>query len=173
MTTSTTAVGTPASSRSGAPVPPTPRGPLSAALLEYLLQPGSMPPPADDPLWGDDAQLALYCYYELHYQTRAAGVGAVALARRALAVRLHAGGGDHGASAGVRRTPFGIQLKEASARSSWTNTAEAARLPCTPRCSPPALDGVGLDSSYGASLDFLPGTTLATWPCSRPRRWSR
>ena len=56
----------------GAPLP-SPRGPLSAWLLDVL---GSNPetpqaePPAvaDDPLAGDDLHLALYLAYELHYR---------------------------------------------------------------------------------------------------------
>lgn len=59
--------------RSPAPPPPPPRGPVSAHLLEHLLQPPhELPPPppfVDDPLGGDDFQLALYCCYELHYRS--------------------------------------------------------------------------------------------------------
>ena len=52
---------------------PTPRGPLSHALLSALIQPpgslGRTPPPAvADPLSDDDLQLALYLCYELHYR---------------------------------------------------------------------------------------------------------
>lgn len=58
----------------GAPLP-SPRGPLSAFLLEHLRQPPHQLPPAppadDDPLLGDDSQLALYCCYELHYRDMA------------------------------------------------------------------------------------------------------
>ncbi|GAA1096100.1 iron-containing redox enzyme family protein [Kitasatospora arboriphila] len=54
-----------------APVLPAARGPLSALVLEALTAaPGTGPGcPADvgDP-WGEDAQLALYVCYELHYQ---------------------------------------------------------------------------------------------------------
>ncbi|MGH4025302.1 MAG: iron-containing redox enzyme family protein, partial [Pseudonocardiaceae bacterium] len=53
-----------------APVPPRPRGPLSAAVLA-LLRGDSAPAVPDaaaaDP-YGDDLQLALYCCYELHYR---------------------------------------------------------------------------------------------------------
>ena len=55
----------------GRPVP-RPRGPLTAHLLGHLARPPHplppLPAPADDPLAGDDFQLALYCCYELHYQ---------------------------------------------------------------------------------------------------------
>lgn len=58
-----------------APALPTPRGPLSTALLGSLRRPAPTPvpgPPVDgasgtDP-WGDDLQLALYVCYELHYR---------------------------------------------------------------------------------------------------------
>ena len=55
---------------------PSPRGPLSAFLLEHLTcaphELPSSPSPEDDPLNGDDSQLALYCCYELHYRPMAA-----------------------------------------------------------------------------------------------------
>ena len=58
-------------SAAGPPLPE-PRGPLSAYLLEQLCQPVhtlvSPPRPEDDPLWGEDSALALYCCYELHYR---------------------------------------------------------------------------------------------------------
>jgi hypothetical protein len=51
---------------------PTARGPLSAFLFEHLVEPvhdlPTAPPAADDPLDGEDAALALYCCYELHYR---------------------------------------------------------------------------------------------------------
>jgi hypothetical protein len=56
------------------PPVPTPRGPLSEALLAALSQaPGSFDAPVDiaiaaDPLADDDLQLALYACYELHYR---------------------------------------------------------------------------------------------------------
>ena len=54
------------------PLPP-PRGPLSAHVVEHLLQaPHEVPSPptaVDDALFGDDFQLALYCCYELHYRS--------------------------------------------------------------------------------------------------------
>ncbi|MFI8192521.1 iron-containing redox enzyme family protein [Streptomyces sp. NPDC085946] len=49
---------------------PTPRGPLSAAVKEYLLDTGVLPGPAEvagASVYGDDLQLALYLCYELHY----------------------------------------------------------------------------------------------------------
>lgn len=63
----------PVPTRAGAPAPPRPRGPLTAHLLEHLLRPPHpLPPgprPAGDMLVDDDAQLALYCCYELHYRS--------------------------------------------------------------------------------------------------------
>jgi len=52
---------------------PPARGPLSDWLFSVLRTPPStrlptMPPPIDDVLYGDDAALALYCLYELHYR---------------------------------------------------------------------------------------------------------
>lgn len=56
----------------GQPAPiPEPRGEASAALAKHLLNGGpfdSLPLPADDPLTGEDAPLALYLCYELHYR---------------------------------------------------------------------------------------------------------
>jgi hypothetical protein len=50
---------------------PRPRGPVSAAVIEALRQPPGAPladaVPVDDPITGDDSQLALYCAHELHY----------------------------------------------------------------------------------------------------------
>ncbi|MFF4488064.1 iron-containing redox enzyme family protein [Streptomyces sp. NPDC001544] len=53
------------------PALPPARGPVSAAVEEYLL--GTGPAPSDDAVagadvWGDDLQLALYLCYELHYR---------------------------------------------------------------------------------------------------------
>lgn len=54
------------------PPVPFPRGPLSAALLTRLRgAPGDiapLPESDDDPLFGDDFQVALYAAYELHYR---------------------------------------------------------------------------------------------------------
>lgn len=52
---------------------PTPRGPLSGWVVDVLAGPlarrvPAPPPVTDDPLYGDDAPLALYCLYELHYR---------------------------------------------------------------------------------------------------------
>ncbi|MFD9124049.1 iron-containing redox enzyme family protein [Kitasatospora sp. NPDC059571] len=56
---------------SAAPVPPPARGPLSALVLDLLAaSPGTAPGRAADvpDALGEDAQLALYVCYELHYQ---------------------------------------------------------------------------------------------------------
>lgn len=53
------------------PVLPTPRGPVSAAVKEYLLGAGPLPRPevvAAAGAYGSDLQLALYLCYELHYR---------------------------------------------------------------------------------------------------------
>lgn len=50
---------------------PAARGPLSAAVREYLLGTGPLPPTeeaAGASAYGDDLQLALYLCYELHYR---------------------------------------------------------------------------------------------------------
>jgi hypothetical protein len=50
---------------------PTDRGPVSAAVEEYLLVAGPLPRPeevAGALVYGDDLQLALYLCYELHYR---------------------------------------------------------------------------------------------------------
>ncbi|HZF91717.1 iron-containing redox enzyme family protein [Streptomyces sp.] len=50
---------------------PTPRGPLSAAVMDCLRASGPAPDPdsvADAAPYGDDLQLALYLCYELHYR---------------------------------------------------------------------------------------------------------
>jgi hypothetical protein len=56
-----------------APPLPSPRGQLSAFLLDTLRQPAhavaAAPTADDDPLDGDDAALALYVCYELHYRS--------------------------------------------------------------------------------------------------------
>jgi len=55
-----------------APLLPDPRGPLSEAVIDHLRGRSSsfrQPPAAhDDPLDGDDSNLALYLCYELHYR---------------------------------------------------------------------------------------------------------
>lgn len=54
------------------PAVPAPRGPLTTFLFDRLARPvHELPlPPCqeDDPLWGEDSALALYCCYELHYR---------------------------------------------------------------------------------------------------------
>jgi hypothetical protein len=56
----------------GAPALPAPRGPLTELLFDALRGPAGdlpcAPTPVDDPLDGEDAALALYCCYELHYR---------------------------------------------------------------------------------------------------------
>jgi len=48
---------------------PSPRGPLSAAVLDALQGgPPVGPVPADTDPYGEDLQVALYCCYELHYR---------------------------------------------------------------------------------------------------------
>jgi hypothetical protein len=51
---------------------PSPRGPISEALLAHLVRrPGTIPPllaPAPEPLDGDDSQLSLHVLYALHYE---------------------------------------------------------------------------------------------------------
>ncbi|MCI3242242.1 iron-containing redox enzyme family protein [Streptomyces spinosisporus] len=50
---------------------PEPRGPVSAAVKDHLLDAGPLPRPeavAAAPAYGDDLQLALYLCYELHYR---------------------------------------------------------------------------------------------------------
>ena len=204
---------------------PSPRGELSSFLLEHLRQEPHQLPPAppigDEPLFGDDAQLALYCAYELHYR----GFGGVAedwewepslLAfRRDLeqaferALRDEVGPlqvdddglvaqldrlatpGDgpslsgwlleHGQSEHVRefcahRTAW--QLKEADPHT-WViprlyGAAKAALVQIQTdeygngveedihaELFALSLRELGMDDSYGAYLDILPGTTLA------------
>ncbi|MEU0072826.1 iron-containing redox enzyme family protein [Streptomyces sp. NPDC006332] len=53
------------------PLLPAPRGPVSAAVAQYLRGAGPLPRPEDvanAPVYGDDLQLALYLCYELHYR---------------------------------------------------------------------------------------------------------
>jgi hypothetical protein len=63
----TTTAPSPGATATG-PALPEPRGPVSAAVL-LALRTGDAPAPdvPDDP-YGEDAQLALYCLYELHYR---------------------------------------------------------------------------------------------------------
>lgn len=56
-----------------APALPAARGPLTAALFAHLARPAHPLPPLpealDDPITGEDAALALYAMYELHYRS--------------------------------------------------------------------------------------------------------
>jgi Iron-containing redox enzyme len=207
------------------PLLPQARGPLSAHVFEHIRQTPHELPPAppgdDDPLWGDDAQLALYCCYELHYRSFA-GVdegwewepSLLALRRdlegafeRRLEEELgpvrssgdveadlrHAIEDGNGPSLSVHLKEHGTletmrefsihrsayQLKEAD-----PHTWAIPRLAGRPKAAlieiqfdeygegvEPAMhstlfaasmNALGLDSRYGAYLDLLPGTTLAT-----------
>ncbi len=51
----------------GRPELPTPRGPVSTAVIGFLRGGALAHVGAADP-WGEDLQLALYCCYELHYR---------------------------------------------------------------------------------------------------------
>ena len=205
--------------------PPRPRGPLSAHVLEHLLQAPHHVPPAppgdDDPLWGDDAQLALYCCYELHYRSFS-GVddgwewepSLLAIRRdletgfeRRLEDEIGAVGSSGDIEADLRRTIAGgngpslsayleergtlDEMREFSIHRSAYQLKEAdphtwaiPRLGGGPKAAlieiqldeygggvEPAMhsslfarsmETLGLDSTYGAYLDRLPGTTLAT-----------
>ncbi|MCU1450780.1 MAG: iron-containing redox enzyme family protein [Acidimicrobiales bacterium] len=207
------------------PVLPRPRGPLSGFVSDVLVGPPSaVPAPpraADDPLSGDDSQLALYMLYELHYR----GFDGVhpeweweptlldvrrrleqAFARRLAEDvprsgcadvegelhRIVGSGGDgpslsrylleHGTMEQLREFTVhrsAYQLKEAD-----PHTWAIPRLVGRPKAAMVAIqtgeygDGVacamhsslfaetmgalGLDDTYGAYLDLLPGSTLAT-----------
>jgi hypothetical protein len=194
-------------------------------VLEHLLQAPHDVPPAppgdDDPLWGDDAQLALYCCYELHYRCFSGvddawewepsllalrrdletaferrleeEIGAVCSSgdveedlRRiiadgkgpSLSAYLEEGGTlEAMREFSIHRSAY--QLKEAD-----PHTWAIPRLGGAPKAAlieiqldeygegvEPAMhsslfaqsmEAVGLDSAYGAYLDCLPGTTLAT-----------
>jgi hypothetical protein len=63
----TTTAPSPGATATG-PALPEPRGPVSAAVL-LALRTGDVPvPDVPDDAYGEDAQLALYCLYELHYR---------------------------------------------------------------------------------------------------------
>ena len=211
--------------QAGGPPLPSPRGPLSAHLLEHLVQPPhQVPPPpvpGDDPLSGDDAQLALYCCYELHYRSWA-GVddgwewepsllGFRRHLERAFEQRLHDELGHQPApddvalalcraieqadgpslSRHVQRQGTLDHVRELAAHRSAYQLKEAdphtwgiPRLHGRPKAAlveiqldeygggseaamhatlfAVTMEALGLDSSYGAYLDLLPGTTLAT-----------
>lgn len=217
---------------SGAPPLPRPRGALSAFLLDHLTRPPhalpAAPDAADDPLDGEDAALALYLCYELHYR----GLDGVddgwewepsllalrarleeELLRRlveevgspqsqpvrpadveaALYTFLHPDGGDDGVSlsAWIAEHATLEQMREFAVHRSAYQLKEADphtwAIPRLVGASKAALvhiqadeygEGVetdmhqalyavsmrelGLDPSYGAYLDVLPGRTLAT-----------
>lgn len=204
---------------------PEPRGPLSAHVLDHLREGPHevppLPPSSDDPLCGDDAQLALYCCYELHYRSldgvheawewepsllavRRALEGAFerrlhdeisalptsgdveADLRRVIAdstgPSLSAYLEERGTLATMREFSVhrsAYQLKEAD-----PHTWAIPRLGGAPKAAlidiqldeygqgvesemhstlfADSMVALGLDSSYGAYLDALPGTTLAT-----------
>jgi hypothetical protein len=209
---------------SGPPLPQ-PRGPVSDHLLAHLVRPSHdvpLPPLGDDdPLCGDDAQLALYCCYELHYRSFS-GVDEAwewepsllalrrtleaAFERRleeevgvdcpsddmetALRQIVSAGGGpslsaylaERGTLQEMREFAVhrsAYQLKEAD-----PHTWGIPRLGGGPKAAmveiqldeygegvesamhstlfAQSMVALGLDPSYGAYLDALPGTTLAT-----------
>jgi Iron-containing redox enzyme len=205
---------------------PRPRGPLSEFVIDHVREgrPVTSKPPraVDDPLEGDDSQLALYVCYELHYRS----YGAVAdelewdpgllgfrrqLERRfedglrhdvpsdlvapsdvAARIRrvideadgpsmsnvmLTEGTVDHFREFAVHRSAY--QLKEAD-----PHTWGIPRLSGRPKAAllyiqadeygggfapdvhsqlfANTMDALGLDSTYGAYIDRLPGLTLAT-----------
>jgi hypothetical protein len=210
-----------------APSPlPAPRGAVTEALLARLAEPphdmAPLPAPEDDPLYGDDAALALYLCYELHDRGLAgvddrwewepsllrerARLEAAAEARLAddvgaraagpadvVTALLELAGGSGGPSLSahvldrgtldqvrefaVHRSAY--QLKEADPHT-WgiprvTGGAKAAlvgiqydeygggvrgRMHCELFAA--TMRGLGLDDTYGAHLDLLPGPTLAT-----------
>lgn len=204
---------------------PAPRGPLTAHLLDHLSQaPHELPPapPAgDDPLSGDDTQLALYCCYELHYQSLAGvsdgwewepsllafrGRLERAFERRLLdevgpiipvddveeAIRaLIAGAEGPSLSRHVEEGGTLEQMREFAVHRSAYQLKEAdghtwgiPRLRGGPKAAlveiqldeygggaeaemhstlfAATMAALGLDATYGAYLDLLPGTTLAT-----------
>src|SRR5215207_8429061 len=162
---------------------PGPRGPLTGFLLEHLRQPPHPlprgPEPADDPLYGDDAALALYVLYELHYRGFA-GVDdgwewepSLLAVRRRLEEKFEARVREFA----IHRSAY--QLKEAGPHT-WaiprlTGAVKAAMIEIqadeygdgVERDMHQTLFGVtmralGLDVRYGAYVDVLPGATLAT-----------
>ena len=204
---------------------PAPRGPLSEWALSTLTSPpgpcGPVPDAVDDPVTGDDAALALYLLYELHYR----GLAGVSpdwewqpdllasrqvLERRLLdrlqsAVPMPDAPGDIAAALQARTEPGDgptlasyceteatwAQLREVLVhRTAWQlkeadpHSWALPRLGGRPKAALAKIqsgeygDGVerdvhqnlygltlslvGLDSTYGAYLDMLPGVTLAT-----------
>jgi hypothetical protein len=204
---------------------PSPRGPLTAFLLEHLEGPPhalpAAPPAEDDPLFGDDSQLALYCCYELHYRAMAGVDEAWEWEPSLLAFRhrleqaferrvreeagpipctadieneLHrviADGGGPSLSAYARDRADLQQLRELAVHRSAYQLKEAdPHTWALPRLWGPAkaamveiqydeygegvegqahaelwattMEALELDGTYGAYLDVIPGTTLAT-----------
>lgn len=207
------------------PVLPQPRGPVSAFVLEHLARPvhrmGPAPAAEDDPLDGEDSNLALYCCYELHYrgfdgvdddweweplllalrrrleqrfEQRLAEVTVPVCSVGPIASRLEeiaaAGSGpslseymaEHGSLEQLREFAIhrsAYQLKEAD-----PHTWALPRLGGRPKAAMVTIQAdeygqgvakdmhaelfagtlreLGLDDTYGAYLDRLPGVTLAT-----------
>lgn len=215
---------------SGSPVLPQPRGPLSEFLIDHVARGRSMsrslgqrmPEALDDPLLGDDSQLALYVCYELHYRSFGALADQLEWDPGLLAFRqrLEAGFEDRlrqivpsdlvtpeqvpqrirrvidessGPSLSSYMLEFGTletfrefalhrsayQLKEADphtwgiprlagrpkAALVYIQADEYGNGSCAAMHSQlfaDTMDALGLDSTYGAHIDRLPGVTLAT-----------
>jgi hypothetical protein len=210
----------------GAPSPmPEPRGEASAGLIKLLTEGSSwadLPDPIDDPLTGEDAPLALYLCYELHYRGLA-GVDdrwewdadligwrgrleATCEARLREEIgslpqgfdlveqlwALAAGADDEGTlSARMAREGTWAQMVELSVHRSAYQRKEAdphtwaiPRLAGDPKAKLIAIQSdeygegiadqmhaglfglsmqrMGLDPTYGAYLDHIPGVTLTT-----------
>lgn len=204
---------------------PSPRGPLTEFLLTYLTRPPatlpSAPDAVDDALYGDDAQLALYLCYELHYrgfagvdehwewepsllafrrqreqefESRLAEEVGHVTATGDVAQRLHElleGGGGPSLSAFMAERGTLAHMREFAVHRSAYQLKEAdPHSWALPRLSGPAkaalveiqadeygqgvckdmhaelfaltMRELGLDDTYGAHLDILPGVTLAT-----------
>ncbi|MDQ6909634.1 MAG: iron-containing redox enzyme family protein [Actinomycetota bacterium] len=209
------------------PCLPAPRGPLSAHVINSIRKPvhhvAPAPASTDDPLAGDDFQLALYVLYELHYRGFAdvdegwewdpsllavrrslesrfevallCEVGEVGRAGDDIASQLqqiinngtgapslsaymeHRGTLDQLVELSIHRSAY--QLKEADPHT-WAiprlaGTAKAAMVEIQAdeygggvapdmhaSLFADTMASLGLDTSYGAYLDRLPGTTLAT-----------
>src|ERR687898_865183 len=151
---------------------PGPRGPLTGFLLEHLRQPPHPlprgPEPADDPLYGDDAALALYVLYELHYRGFAGVDDGWEWEPSLLALRRRL------------EERFEARVLEEAGPHTWaiprlTGAVKAAMIEIqadeygdgVERDMHQTLFGVtmralGLDVRYGAYVDVLPGATLAT-----------
>jgi hypothetical protein len=212
---------------SGRPALPAARGPLTQHVLDHLSGPPHHLPPAPsldgdvDVLSDDDAQLALYCCYELHYQSfdgvddgwewETSLLAFRGQLERAFEHRLAeelgpaAGGGDmeqrlaeviertDGPSLSSYMLEQGTieQMREFAVHRSAYQLKEAdphtwaiPRLHGGPKAAlveiqfdeygrgveaemhstlfVDTMEALGLDTGYGAYLDLLPGTTLAT-----------